>query len=276
MINGDDLKAMRLNAGITQQGMSKKLDCDRRTIHNYELGVSDIPSARLFQWFKYCKLDISVLLNQIKAVRGEASKNGTSKLLDVISVILIFSSIWSADIITPIYLLILLLCAGYSAYNKNFNIVHIILIIFTMTLISHMIFNFGIINSSTPEENKILQSALIYGVQLLFNFLTAISLIFRVQISRAFSKSASIELTPFDGIFYWYFFYMAIINSLALLEEIAYTYYGMSSWTLIYNNFEGLIYISWALCFCTLFTMMFTTHDAKHNKGNEKQGDAKK
>lgn len=116
MIDGDDLKAMRLNAGISQQGMSKKLDCDRRTIHNYELGVSDIPSARLFQWFKYCKLDLSVLLNQVKSIRGESSSNGRSKLIDAISIILLFSPLWSHVIVTPIYLLLLAVCACYGIY----------------------------------------------------------------------------------------------------------------------------------------------------------------
>ncbi|MBQ4850717.1 helix-turn-helix transcriptional regulator [Pseudoalteromonas sp. MMG012] len=101
MIDGDDLRAMRINAGISQQGMSKKLKCDRKTIHNYEIGVSDIPSSRLFQWLTFCKLDLSVLLNQVKAVRGEASKNGQSKLLDIMSVILLFSPLWSHLIVTP-------------------------------------------------------------------------------------------------------------------------------------------------------------------------------
>ncbi|WP_259386303.1 helix-turn-helix transcriptional regulator [Pseudoalteromonas sp. MSK9-3] len=166
MIDGYDLKAMRLNAGISQQGMSKKLDCDRRTIHNYELGVSDIPSARLFQWFKYCKLDISVLLNQIKAVRGEASKNGTAKLLDVISVVLILSPLWSHSIITPIYLCLLAICAMYGAYKRDINMLHISGFIFIPTAISSLIFETGLINYLTPAENAPLQSMLIYGTQL--------------------------------------------------------------------------------------------------------------
>ncbi|AUJ69005.1 helix-turn-helix domain-containing protein [Pseudoalteromonas sp. NC201] len=49
MINGDDLKAMRRKAGISQEQMAKKLGCDRKTISNYELDVSDIRSKQLFQ-----------------------------------------------------------------------------------------------------------------------------------------------------------------------------------------------------------------------------------
>ncbi|MCF6437800.1 helix-turn-helix domain-containing protein [Pseudoalteromonas sp. MMG022] len=69
MIEGDDLRAMRVNAGISQDAMAKKLNCDRKTIINYELGVSDIRSKQLFKWFLYCKIDSESLLNEIKQVR---------------------------------------------------------------------------------------------------------------------------------------------------------------------------------------------------------------
>nr|WP_275423314.1 helix-turn-helix transcriptional regulator [Pseudoalteromonas sp. MMG022] len=60
---------MRVNAGISQDAMAKKLNCDRKTIINYELGVSDIRSKQLFKWFLYCKIDSESLLNEIKQVR---------------------------------------------------------------------------------------------------------------------------------------------------------------------------------------------------------------
>ncbi|MBQ4850728.1 helix-turn-helix transcriptional regulator [Pseudoalteromonas sp. MMG012] len=75
MIDGDDLKAMRLRAGISQEAMAKKLECDRKTIINYELGVSDIRSKLLFMWFMYCKVDMGAFLSEIKKVRKQV--NGT-------------------------------------------------------------------------------------------------------------------------------------------------------------------------------------------------------
>ncbi|MBQ4850561.1 helix-turn-helix transcriptional regulator [Pseudoalteromonas sp. MMG012] len=70
MINGDDLRAMRVNAGISQDAMAKKLRCDRKTIINYEFGVSDIRSKQLFLWFLYCKIDAEALLNEIKQIHN--------------------------------------------------------------------------------------------------------------------------------------------------------------------------------------------------------------
>ncbi|NOU51712.1 helix-turn-helix transcriptional regulator [Pseudoalteromonas sp. JBTF-M23] len=77
MINGDDLRAMRVNAGISQEAMAKKLKCDRKTIINYELGVSDIRSKQLFMWLVYCKIDSGSLLNEIKQIRDQV--NGKQK-----------------------------------------------------------------------------------------------------------------------------------------------------------------------------------------------------
>ncbi|MEC4088737.1 hypothetical protein [Pseudoalteromonas rubra] len=49
---------------------------------------------------------------------------------------------------------------------------------------------------------------------------------------------------------------MSLVNLLGLLENIAWSYFEMKSWTLIYDNFEGLIYIGYALCCGALLTMM--------------------
>ncbi|MBQ4846581.1 helix-turn-helix transcriptional regulator [Pseudoalteromonas sp. MMG005] len=274
MIDGDDLRAMRINAGISQQGMSKKLKCDRKTIHNYEIGVSDIPSSRLFQWLTFCKLDLSILLNQVKAVRGEASKNGQSKLLDIMSVILLFSPLWSHLIVTPLYLLLLGVCAAYSVYRKDINMTHIAAILFTLTAANHVVFEAGIVDYVTPIENQLIQGTLHFGIHLMFSLTMVIALMFRVQLSRFLSKSKRIALTHFDGIFHWLYIYASLIYLLALLENIAWSHFELKSWTLIYDNFEGLIYIGWALCCGALLAMMISSTNShccndKQTTGNE-------
>ncbi|MEC4090906.1 helix-turn-helix transcriptional regulator [Pseudoalteromonas rubra] len=82
MIDGDDLKAMRKKANISQELMAKKLECDRKTISNYEQGVSDIKSKQLFLWFMHCKVDTKSLLNQIRLIRGDLTSSKESKLQD--------------------------------------------------------------------------------------------------------------------------------------------------------------------------------------------------
>ncbi|TMP45206.1 XRE family transcriptional regulator [Pseudoalteromonas citrea] len=82
MIDGDDLRAMRVNAGISQDRMAKKLNCDRKTIINYELGVSDIRSKQLFMWLVYCKIDSGSLLNEIKQIRDHVNQTKKPRLQD--------------------------------------------------------------------------------------------------------------------------------------------------------------------------------------------------
>ncbi|MBQ4864640.1 helix-turn-helix transcriptional regulator [Pseudoalteromonas sp. MMG013] len=69
MINGDDLKAMRKQAGITQAQMAEKLSCDRKTISNYEFGVGEPKMGQLFKWLMICRVDVKPLINQISNIR---------------------------------------------------------------------------------------------------------------------------------------------------------------------------------------------------------------
>ncbi|KAF7764431.1 hypothetical protein PCIT_b0432 [Pseudoalteromonas citrea] len=71
MINGDDLKAMRTQAGFTQAQMASKLSCDRKTIINYELGVGEPKMGQLLKWLMICKVDIKPLLKQIDNIRNK-------------------------------------------------------------------------------------------------------------------------------------------------------------------------------------------------------------
>ncbi|WP_335339072.1 helix-turn-helix domain-containing protein [Pseudoalteromonas rubra] len=73
---------MRKNAGISQELMARKLECDRKTISNYELGVSDIKSKQLFLWFMHCKIDTRTLLNQIRLISSNMNSTNESKLQD--------------------------------------------------------------------------------------------------------------------------------------------------------------------------------------------------
>lgn len=75
MINGDDLKAMRKQAGITQTQMANKLDCDRKTISNYELGVGEPKMGQLFKWLVICRVDIKPLINQITDIKNKIDLN---------------------------------------------------------------------------------------------------------------------------------------------------------------------------------------------------------
>ncbi|WP_234401224.1 helix-turn-helix domain-containing protein [Pseudoalteromonas sp. T1lg23B] len=267
MIDGEDLRALRIQAGITQQEMCKKLGCDRKTIINYELGVSDIPSKKLFRWLQCCKLDLGVLLGQIKAIRDDANDSGRAKILDFVTIGFVLSQLWSPMIITPIYLVLIGICIIYGVYTKNINMAHIAGIIFALTGAGYVIFESGLINKTTPDENQVLQSILIFGTQLLLSLTTTFLLIFRVQLSRRLSKADSIKLTPFDGVFHWIFIYLVVVNLAALLEDMAYLLLDLKSWTLIYDNFEGLIYFAWVLCCSALLSMMICSTKSKPVNG---------
>ncbi|MCG7560323.1 hypothetical protein [Pseudoalteromonas sp. McH1-42] len=177
-------------------------------------------------------------------------------LLSIASLAFLYIYIWDISIATTLYVTLLLLSTMYGVLKQEVNVTHISGFILAGTGISYVIFEAGVVDVITPSENKLLQGTIVYGVQFLLNLLTATALIFRVQISRVLSKSKQIELTHFDGIFHWIFLYMCLINLLALLENIAWSYFEMKSWTVIYDNFEVFIYIAYAICCGALLTMM--------------------
>lgn len=187
-------------------------------------------------------------------------------LLSIVTLAVFYMQLWNDRLVTPLYLTMLGVCVLYGIYKEDVNITHIAGIILVLTGVEYSIFETGLVNYVTPSENKLLQGTLIYGMQFLFCVIITLALILRVQISRFISKSKQIELTYFDGLFHWIFMYMAVINLLALVENIIWSS-GFKSWTFIYDNFEGLIYIAWAVCCGAVLTMMICS--AKSNNSQE-------
>ncbi|CAM4049206.1 hypothetical protein [Pseudoalteromonas byunsanensis] len=177
-------------------------------------------------------------------------------LLSIASLLFFYIQLWDQKLVTPIYLSLLGMSTLYGMYIRDINVSHIAGFILVLTTINLAIFETDLVNYVTPSDNEIQQGLIIYGIQLLFSLTTALILIFRVQFSRLLSKSDQVELTHFDGIFHWLYLYSSSIYFLALAEEIAYTFFELKSLTLIYDNFEGLIYIAWALCCGALLTMV--------------------
>ncbi|PAY01842.1 hypothetical protein KIJ96_14145 [Pseudoalteromonas piscicida] len=188
-------------------------------------------------------------------------------LLSIASISFFYIQLWDESLVMPLHLLLLSVCTLYGMYRRDINITHIAGFILVLTASSHAVFELGLINYTIPDENKLLQGTIIYGVQLLFSITTALILIFRVQISRLISKSKQIELTYFDGLYHWIYMYTSLIYLLGLVENIAWSYFNLKSWTFIYDNFEGLIYIAWAICCGAVLTMMICS--AKSNDSQE-------
>ncbi|CAM3845052.1 hypothetical protein [Pseudoalteromonas maricaloris] len=187
-------------------------------------------------------------------------------LLSIASLAFFYIQLWDPQVVTPLFVTMLIVCVIYGFYAKDINITHIAGIMLFLITIEYASFEVGLINYVTPSDDGFFQGTLIYGVQFLFNVIITLALILRVQISRLISKSKQIELTYFDGLFHWVFMYMAVINLLALVENIIWSS-GFKSWTFIYDNFEGLIYIAWAVCCGAVLTMMICS--AKSNDSQE-------
>ncbi|TMP45208.1 hypothetical protein CWB96_03755 [Pseudoalteromonas citrea] len=180
-------------------------------------------------------------------------------LFSIASMAFFYIQLWDVSLTTPLHLSLLGACTVYGIYIKNINMSHIAGFIFTLTALPTIIFETGLINHIIVNMSKVLQGLIIYGTQLFFSLATISILIFRVQVSRHLSKSKNIELTNFDGVFHWIYIYISILYLSSMVEYFIKSHFNMNSWTLIYDNFEGLVYIAWALNCGALLTMMITS-----------------
>ncbi|RJE77779.1 hypothetical protein BGP78_08355 [Pseudoalteromonas sp. MSK9-3] len=188
-------------------------------------------------------------------------------LFSIASIAVFYMQLWDDRIVTPLHLSLLAMCTAYAIYIKNINMAHIAGFILLVSGAHRIIFELDLINDVTPSDNPLLQSLLIYGTNLVFSLALTLILIFRVQVSRIISRSKNIKLTNFDGVFHWIFIYVTAINVLVLLEDMLYILFEFKSLTFIYDNFEGLLYIAWAISCGALLTMMICS--SKGNRGNE-------
>ncbi len=177
-------------------------------------------------------------------------------LLSIVTIAFFYIYLWDNNTVAPLYLIFLLVCYIYNTYTKDVNSSHITLFILLMTLAEYIVFISGLLSLEVTDENRKYQGALIFGTQVLFSIMTFFILIFRVQISRMISNSKKIKLTNFDGLFHWLFLYSGVIAFLALIEHLARHLLGLKSITIIYDSYEALVYIAWALNSGLLLSMM--------------------
>ncbi|CAM4106507.1 hypothetical protein [Pseudoalteromonas byunsanensis] len=187
-------------------------------------------------------------------------------VLTIISMAIFYIMVGNPKITQEIYIVAIALTTCYGAIKKEPNVMHIALILLLINLLDYFVFAFGIIDLSSVGKNRILHGSLVYGIQLLISIFAIIILILRVQISRAISRSSKIELTYFDGLFHWVFIYLSLIYILALIENLAQHALGWDSMTLIYHNFESLVYIGWAVSCALLLTMVMITEQNAGSK----------
>lgn len=67
MITGDDLRQLRVHAGLSATMMAKKLGVSRNTIQNYENGSSEPKVSDYLKWILICRVNTLPYLSKVLA-----------------------------------------------------------------------------------------------------------------------------------------------------------------------------------------------------------------
>lgn len=177
-------------------------------------------------------------------------------LIVIIAISAFYIQVRNPDIVTLLYLTFLGFGIVCGMVLKDVNITHISIFLFLVNLVDYVLFGMGIIDLSAHNNDYLVLGSLVFGIQFVVNLIAIAIFLFRVQISRAISKSKSIELTNFDGLFHWFFMFLAVICFLAFTENAIRNVFDLDSFEFIYDYYEILYYIPWALTCGTLLTMM--------------------
>ncbi|TMO61226.1 helix-turn-helix transcriptional regulator [Pseudoalteromonas aurantia] len=242
MLDGNDLKSVRKNAGISQTDMAKKLDCDRRTIINYEQGVCEPKASQLFRWLSACKIDLKPLASQLQAM-----KNSTFILLTV--------AYFTPDIMMSSYVAILGLFLVFGIFRRSSSITFTAIILLLTNLLEYASFQI-LVNFLAGLENKtawhsssifLSQSLLsIFALMILINQKRIIKCTFLHSWKSSYSYSLVLTMT---------FAYFTALTAAAAVELILNRQYAFKSFNFIYTYYESFVYFGWAVVIATLITM---------------------
>ncbi|MBQ4844720.1 helix-turn-helix transcriptional regulator [Pseudoalteromonas sp. MMG005] len=171
MLDGNDLKSIRKNAGISQTEMAKKLDCDRKTVINYEQGVCELKTSQLFRWLSICKIDLKPLAAQLQNIKN--------------SVFVIFAIAYlSSEFMMSLYISLLVLLLTFGVIRKNIVIATSTSILLFMNLIEYYTFLFLMDFLSSLGNKTPWHSSLIFIAQAVISFSIIFLLMYQNNIVR--------------------------------------------------------------------------------------------
>ncbi|TMP42277.1 hypothetical protein CWB96_17835 [Pseudoalteromonas citrea] len=254
MLDGSDLKSVRKNAGISQTDMAKKLDCDRRTIINYEQGVCEPKTSQLFSWLSACNIDLKPLASQLQHFKE--------------SIFVLFAlPMISAATSSNIYSFIVLLCIMYAVVRKNINIAQISTLLFVIYNFEYRIIT--LLKTILVEHNysAISIATIHYSFQILMATFSLVIFSKRIKISKYILNKMKVSPTIADQVLPWIYIYLLTLAIISAIEYGLNYKLNFKHLAFVYDYYEQLNYVAMLSIICLLFTMI-VRHEKELKNGN--------
>ncbi|TMP42279.1 hypothetical protein CWB96_17845 [Pseudoalteromonas citrea] len=251
MLDGSDLKSVRKNAGISQTDMAKKLDCDRRTIINYEQGVCEPKTSQLFRWLSVCKIDLKPLAAQLQGMKN--------------SILILFTiAYFTPDIMMSSYVAILGLFLVFGIIRKSSSITFAAVTLLLTSLLEYTSLQILVSFLAGLENKTAWHSSSIFLSQSLLSFFALIIFINQKRIIKCTFLHSWKHSYSYSLVLTMSFAYFTALTAAAAVEFILNRQYAFKNFNFIYTYYESLVYFGWAVVIATLITMAL--EDLKQNK----------
>ncbi|TMO61243.1 hypothetical protein CWC18_12040 [Pseudoalteromonas aurantia] len=247
MLDGSDLKSVRKNAGISQTDMAKKLNCDRRTIINYEQGVCEPKASQLFRWLDVCKIDLKPLAAQLRNIK--------ESILIFLSLVII-----SPYIIIYFYISALISFSIYGLIRREENISCIAFIIASLCTFEFISIGYfdSFISSLTTDD--LIIAIFYYSFQITFSMAGYYIFSYRIK-KRHQIHIENLKLSLLEKALPKIYIYNSIITTVHLIDFYINNKYSYTFLSMFYTYYEHLVYIGMSLIIFTLAAMV-----ASHEK----------
>ncbi|MBE0370968.1 hypothetical protein PAUR_b1114 [Pseudoalteromonas aurantia 208] len=223
--------------------MAKKLDCDRKTVINYEQGVCEPKTSQLFQWLSVCKIDLKPLAAQLQNIKN--------------SVFVIFAIAYlSSEFMMSLYISLLVLLLTFGVIRKNIVIATSTSILLFMNLIEYYTFLFLMDFLSSLDNKTPWHSSLIFIAQAVISFSIIFLLMYQNSIVRLPLFKPWYHNRGNNSLLIVTHAYFTITSLITALEYVLHRVYSFKNLAFLYNNYENFIYAGWAVIMATLLSMV--------------------
>jgi len=254
MLDGSDLKSVRKNAGISQTDMAKKLDCDRRTIINYEQGVCEPKASQLFRWLSVCKIDLKPLVSQFQHFKE--------------SIFVLFALPFiSPEIVSAGYVGVVALCVLYGLFRKSVNVTQIAMMFCVIYTFEYLITAQITSELKSLGASKYVIANSHFTFQICSSIFAVLAFKRRIIISQYLYKSSRATKTFFDNMAAWIYVYHTTILILTTIDYTLDYKYKITYLSFIYESFVKLMYAAMVVTIWLLITMIIC-HEKELKNGN--------
>jgi transcriptional regulator with XRE-family HTH domain len=253
MLDGNDLKSIRQSAGISQIDMAKKLECDRRTIINYEQGVCEPKASQFFKWLHFCNVNLKPLIEQLHNIKN--------------SVFILFAiAYFTPDIMMSAYVIVTALCLIFGIFRSNGVIIFTASTLLLISLLEYCSFRALVFFLNSLESKTAWHDSSIFLTQFLLSFLALIIFINQERIIKSKYFHSCNHKSSYSITLRVTFSYFMILTFSAAVEFILNRQYSFERFDVIYTHYESLVYFGWVIIIATLITMAVDDLQSSHSK----------